>query len=125
MQRFLVLMSVVACSNHHSAPASPDAAPDASSVACGLLGEAACNAEPACYALYTTNGETLPPAGGVFASCENGHPTCTLSTGSSTGGCDYGGVSCPQTMALAFSVTDGDCTKGFSIAGCVRTSACR
>jgi hypothetical protein len=123
MQRALLIF-LVGCSTHASntAPA-PDASP-APSVACGQLDEASCNAESACYALYSTDGETLPPAGGAFVSCANGQPTCRLSTGSSTGGCDYGGVSCPQGMAIAFSVTDGDCTKGFSIAGCVHTTAC-
>jgi hypothetical protein len=119
MQRVLSIL-LVACSAHPSGTAAPDAA----AVACGGLVETACNAEPACYALYSTNGETLPPTGGAFVSCANGKPTCTLSTGSSTGGCDYGGVACPQGLAIAFSVSDGDCTKGFSIAGCVQTSAC-
>ena len=125
MQRILLVM-VVACNSTHSHPtaAPPDAATDAASVACGSFDEAACNANAACYALYSTNGETLPPAGGVFVSCANGRPTCRLSTGSSTGGCDYGGVACPQGCAMAFSETDGDCTKGFSITGCVHTDAC-
>jgi len=119
MQRIL-LVFLVACSMHSSATVTPDAP----AVACGVLAETACNAEPACYAVYSTNGETLPPAGGVFVSCANGRPTCRLSTGSSTGGCDYGGVACPQGFAMAFSETDGDCTKGFSITGCVHTDAC-
>ena len=118
MQRVLLIF-LVACSTHHAA-----SGPDAAAVACGVLDEAACNAEPACYALYSTNGETLPPMGGMYTSCANGPATCTLTSGSSTGGCGYGGASCPQGFALAFSETDGDCTKGFSITGCVHTSAC-
>jgi hypothetical protein len=121
MQRALLIF-LVACTAHHGEPAAPQ--PDAAAVACGGLTETACNAETACFALYSTNGETLPPAGGAYMSCANRPATCTLSSGSSTGGCGYGGVSCPQGLALAFSVTDGDCTKGFSIEGCVHTSAC-
>ena len=119
MQRALLVL-LVACSTSHSG----DATPDASTIACGALTETACNAQPACYALYSTNSESGPQTGGTFVSCANGHATCTLAMGSSAGGCDYGGVSCPQGLAIAFSLTDGDCTKGFSIAGCVHTSAC-
>src|SRR3569623_3730979 len=101
MQRILLVVGV-ACNSTHSHPSAqlPDAATDAA-VACGGFDEAACNANAACYALYSTNGETLPPAGGVFVSCANGRPTCRLSTGSRTGGCDYGGVACPQGIAMA------------------------
>jgi len=98
--------------------------PDASAFACGTLDETACNAEPACYALYTTTTEAGPQTGGMYASCANGPPTCTLTYGSNAGGCDYGGVGCPSGFAIAFSETDGDCTKGFSITGCVHTNAC-
>jgi len=117
MQRALLIF-LVACSTHHAA-SSPDATP----FACGGLDEAACNANAACYAIYSTSNEA-GQIGGTFDSCTNGPATCRLSTGSSTGGCDYGGVGCPSGFAVAFAETAGDCTKGFSIVGCVRTSAC-
>jgi hypothetical protein len=125
MQR-IVLVLLVACNSTHSHPTGPlpDAATDAAAVACGNLAEGACNANAACYAIYSTNNEA-GQVGGTFASCANRPATCTLSMGSTAGGgCDYGGVGCPPGFAIAFSETDGDCTKGFSIVGCVRTSAC-
>ena len=119
MQRALLVL-LVACNTHHSGTA----APDAPTVACGVLDEAACNAEPACYALYSPTTEAGPQTGGMYESCANGPPTCALRSGSNDGGCGFGGVGCPSGLALAFSVTDGDCTKGFTITGCVHTNAC-
>jgi len=124
MQRILLGL-LVACNSTHSHPAGPlpDAAPDAATVACGGFAEAACNANAACYAIYSTSNEA-GQVGGTFESCANGRATCTLTYGSNAGGCDYGGVGCPSGFAVAFSETDGDCTKGFSIVGCVHTNAC-
>ncbi len=115
MQRSLFVL-LVACSSHTGA------APDAPAVDCGGLAETACNAELECYAVYSSNSGTGQP-GGVFASCAAGSAVCSLSTGSSVGGCDYGDVSCPQGFAVAFA-DGGDCTKGFSIMGCVHDDKC-
>ncbi|HEY6038590.1 MAG TPA: hypothetical protein VIV58_30115 [Kofleriaceae bacterium] len=125
MQRILLVL-LVACNSTHSQPTGPlpDAAADAAAVACGGFAEAACSGNAACYALYSTSNEA-GQIGGTFESCANGPATCRLTVGSAGGGgCDYGGVGCPSGFTVAFSETDGDCTKGFSIVGCVRTSAC-